>query len=130
MIGKVFCKDDECDGDVRNGDGADIAADRAPLRRGEGPREGGEESEFGQPLHLLEEGEVDDLRRFDVRAHADERKDRREQVSRKDAADEGDHFEHLLAVHRADDGDAERHERADEAKPRVQIHHIIAACVR
>ena len=53
MIGEVLCKDDKCNGDVGNGDGADIAADRAPLRRGEGPREGGEESEFGQPFISL-----------------------------------------------------------------------------
>ena len=37
MIGKMLCKDDECNGDVGNGDGADIAADRAPSAGVKGP---------------------------------------------------------------------------------------------
>ena len=113
MVRKMLREHNKRDRDVCNRDGRDVC-------RGDFAEalECLQEGEIRNPGDVLEEREVDDLERFVVRRNADAGEDRRSRIAREDTDDERDHFKHLLAVDRAEHGDGERDETANEADVR------------
>ena len=73
-----------------------------------------DKGEFGNPLHVCEEGEVDYLECVDTGDISDYGEDGSDCITGYDADDEGDHFEELLAVYRAGDGHTEGDESAND----------------
>ena len=78
--------------------------------------------------HVMEHAEVDDLQGGVVGGVADDREDRRNQVAREDAQNEGDELHHFLAVGGAEHDSEQRHKTADQAN--IGACHGVAFCIQ
>ena len=78
--------------------------------------------EIGNPLHILECGEIYDNEIIVAGFLADEIKNGGKDIACCDADDEGDEFRCFLSVNGADDNGKESDESADEANPALNSH--------
>ena len=110
VVGDMLREYDEGDGDVGDGDGGYIAAGEA-VEALEGLKEG----EIWHPGHIGEETEVDDLKSGILGGVADNGEDGGDDVTGKDADDEGNHLKEFLAENGAEHGGGKSYEAADHA---------------
>ena len=112
MVGQMLGEDDEGHRDVGDGEGGYVfAVDGAEAFKGL------QEGEIGEPLHIVEEREVDDLKVGVAGGYAYHREYCGDGVAGDDTDYEGYHLKHLFAVDRADHDAREGDESADEADP-------------
>jgi hypothetical protein len=104
---------------IGHGHGRDVFAGQ-----GAEALEGLKEGEGGDPLHVGEQGEVDDLQRVVAGSVADEGEAKGDDITRRNTDDEGDELRHLLPVDGAEGDDGQGDEGADEAGPDMGIHDI------
>lgn len=110
VVCDVLCEYYESNGDVGYSNCADVYAVKVAETF-----HGGDECEIGDPLHVAEGVEVDDLKCGIACCIAYEREDGSCKIACADTDDEGDHLEELLAEYRTDHGNEESDKSADDA---------------
>ena len=124
VVGKVFCKDHECNGNISNRNRADVT--RVVRKRLEAAVKRGEEGEVGEcdkglDAHAavnkcLKGGEADDLHRFHICRSSDQGQNQRQRIAAEDTDDKGDELELLGAVGGHQHGNEQRHQTAENRK--------------
>ena len=124
VVGDMLRKDHKRNRDVGHGDGGDIFAVDGRQTLGSL-----QEGEVGDPLHILEEGEINDHQVFVAGLHTDQREAGGNRVAGDDTDDERNQTRHFLAENGADHDDEKGDQRADETDPAVGVHHKRGAVV-
>ena len=109
VVCDMFRKYDECNGNVGNGDGADIGS----VDIGKS-FESGDESEVGKPLHIFEEVKIDNAESVAFSGDADDGEDSGNDIAAEDTEHERYHFCHFLSVNGEEHNGEESNETADK----------------
>ena len=129
MVCNVLCKYNECNGDVCNGDRADVCAEAACVAEVVVALECFNEREVREPLHILEKAEINDFQRLITGVHSDEGENCSDNISCADTDDEGDKAHHFLTENGAYNDNSKCDDCTDEAYPCVSVHNKRAAVV-
>ncbi len=116
VVCDMLCEYDECYGDISNRDGADVS--RVNIFEA---LECMDEGEIGEPLHIFECREVDNLKSGVVCCDTDYGEDSSYGIACCNTENEGNHFHHLLAVYGASDGHTEGDKTAKKAEIRISF---------
>lgn len=131
VVSNMLSKNNESNGNISNSNGSDVLAVNFSKSF-----ERGKEGEVGNPLHILEESEVDNLKRLISGSVTDEGEDSSNHISCKNTDNEGDKLNHLLAENGADHYGDHSNKSANQADPYVSVHYkstgtcVVCACER